>query len=319
MAASLYYKPSESSSLISIVVFVILGLPGSYFLAYAIGWSTASLVPGFRFFSILISLLSIALGSAMMGWFIVRYGKIRGEKFARFYGALFAIITYYISWAFWINELVLLNQYLPKELFHQYQALAESQQFMPRYLLLHPKVLWEWMLTVSDYGTWCFFGANTVSGWVLRVAWVIEGIILIPLPAHNFAQHLSTRPYDEINDRWYDYRELPRTPFIENEEYFKECVENGNESVIKELVLNKAPDNLNYSFITLYFSKGDTYYFSLQNVKVRDVFRNGRNERVELKNELIKIIQLSKASGEFLMSHFSDRFTPEILARLARK
>lgn len=271
-----YYKPSGKYSMLSLFYFAlasltVLPLLGLIY-AYCIWY-----IP-FFYINFLITIgLGFGVGITML--YVVRLGKIRNRKIATAFGVLGGLITLYFHWAVWVDLVINAGESYGSS---RIGITVSNIEFLQVFrLAANPQLLFQLIGEINNTGTWGF-KSIPVSGIVLSLIWIIEVLVVLLfscIPPRNASQV----PFCELNNEFFKDKKTPELAFIEDKEQIINSLQNDDiqhlESLMK--VNNKEQDN--HSIFTVYSSKNNEYYVSLENHTAKE---KGKFERKEIINYL---------------------------------
>lgn len=289
---AVYYSPSGKYSANALLVYLLVGVPMAIAWAYAYSFTLVRLQTAFvAFIPYILIVFFMARADSLM---VVFYGKIRSKELAGTLGIISAIVFVYVHWAVW-TDLALREH---AELMYTDFAIAYTEKFEKKFfptLLIKPDLLWDYHNKIGEVGTWGI-GDNNFSGIGLHIFWVIEASLFFSAVPFNFRDRVSSRPFCETDNDWFQYDELVPLTVIPQPADFVAKLEQGDYSRIYELQPTQREHE--HSFHLLYYSKSKEYYLKTFN---RVPKRNGDKESDSYhEQEVVKNIRIDSKAGNYL-------------------
>jgi hypothetical protein len=178
ISPGLYYKHSGRFSISGVAVAVGFGL----LVGLPCAWLYARLIHLNPF--VYVNLLAALLFGTLIGIAVesrLKAHKCRNTTVAAFAGLLVVLISYYVSWAVWLN------------IFAQTGILQ---------LLKHPVDMWQWALAVNESGTWSVQSSTRVNGGSLWIVWGFEAACIIGFAVYTAAHGMQEATYCESCDQF---------------------------------------------------------------------------------------------------------------------
>lgn len=257
----MYYKSSGKMSpmalayflLACLVIFPLLGL----IYAYAIWY-----IP----FIYIKFLLAAGFGFAI-GWvskvLVVEKGKVRSTSKALLLATLGALVAYYFHWVVWLDLLTNAQDG------NDYFAVSNIKIGEVISMAMQPLGVFSLLGFVNEFGTWGF-GDSAVSGTFLTVIWLIEFLIIMFF-AVTMSLGTASQPFCENTNQWFNKKNIGPFDYIRDTAAIVSKLEASDESFLSDLA-KKAETELNQSIFTIYDSKDNESYLSIENqiAKVED-------------------------------------------------
>jgi hypothetical protein len=183
MSSSLYYAHSGKFSIQGVAMGLVAGLAAAVVLGFI--YSYLILYIPFIYVNFLATAGFGALVGGVAAWGL-RRGKVRNTPVALSVVAIVAIGALYAAWVVWMYGFL--------------RRQETDLRLDLAVIALHPRLLFDLILAVSDEGAWQIKGM-TPTGPVLWVAWLIEASLIVGVPLFVAADPL-TEPFCESCERW---------------------------------------------------------------------------------------------------------------------
>lgn len=281
---SKYYQASGKFSLSSFIYFIltsaivlpILALIYTYLVWY---------IP-FIYINFFITIGFGFIVATAISLITIKKGKVRNSMLALVFGALGSVVALYFSWVIWVDLVINAGESYGNSRLGI--TTSNIKFFQVLELAFNPGVLFELISEINGIGTWGLRGA-TVSGTFLTVIWGIE--FLIVLVISMFVTYITAKsPFCEIDNKWFEEKELPAFNFIEKPEEMKANLESSNQNSFDELQPISDIKTESHSIFTLYFSKKGKNFLTIENKQAKV---NDKNETEFDNNEFIEYISIS--------------------------
>jgi len=178
------YKLSGRFTPIGIVTTLAAGLAAGVPLAFIYAWGIMR-IPEEKLSCFATLGYGALIGVAVA--FAGRWGRIRNQYLAGFLAVCAAVASYYLSWAFWLQNV------FHKFGQHELDAVA---------LMRRPDVLWNLMKAVNEYGTWGTAANKPTTGTELWIIWGFEALGVFSAAAATAVAILRVQPFCEPCQLW---------------------------------------------------------------------------------------------------------------------
>lgn len=288
-----YYKASGKYSPFSIFLLLILCLTVIPLL---------SLIYAFATWYIPIVYLSILLGAGLgylVGWlvykFVVRRGKIRNGMIASIWGLIAGLATLYFAWVWWLDILITISS---SETYPGIGEVLSNFSFLNALgLTLNPSGVFEIMKEVNQTGTWSLKSGDAVSGWPLRIVWIIEAAILVLIP-FLYNRVSSGEPFCEETGTWAEAKELAAYKPIDSSKFI-ERIDDGTMPDLEIIDLEKVEEAPQFTSMLLHSTQGGRHYLSAS----AQVPQLNKKDEIEYKaTELFEYLEISDALAQKLVA-----------------
>ena len=211
------YKESGKVPVPGLILYIVLGLFGSYLILSAYCQFICSFPAVlFRLAGMAVSLFLICL------WLVFLCGlaKIRRSRLVRILTLVMLLAAYYASRGVYITLVKDLWQYGSNEVYKQasasdsFRAAIRLWFVRPISLWIHPYQILKGLYEILPIGVGDS-GRKTLHGIWLLIFWLLEFQLLMTLPPY-LAQKRSQRPFDEINKTWNPSPETWTVSYVED-------------------------------------------------------------------------------------------------------
>lgn len=211
------YKESGKVPVPGLILYIVLGLFGSYLILSAYCQFICSFPAVlFRLAGMAVSLFLICL------WLVFLCGlaKIRRSRLVRILTLVMLLAAYYASRGVYITLVKDLWQYGSNEVYKQasasdsFRAAIRLWFVRPISLWIHPYQILKGLYEILPIGVGDS-GRKTLHGVWLLIFWLLEFQLLMTLPPY-LAQKRSQRPFDEINKTWNPSPETWTVTYVED-------------------------------------------------------------------------------------------------------
>lgn len=269
-----YYKPSGKYSILSLLYFVLtsvsllplLGLIYAYCIWY---------IP-FFYINFLIT-IGFGFGVGITMLYVVRLGKVRNRVIATALGILGALVALYFHWAVWADLVINAGESYGSS---RIGVTVSNIEFLQVFsLATHPQLLFQLIGEINNTGTWGF-KSIPVSGIVLSLIWIVEVLIVVVfscIPPRNASQV----PFCELNNEFFKDKKTPELNLIEDKEQILASLQNDDINHLESLTKVGNKETESHSIFTVYSSKNNEYYISLENQIAKE---KGKFDRKEIIN-----------------------------------
>jgi len=280
-----YYKPSGSYSPMAFLLFVLACLIVipilSTIYAYAIWYIP---IPYVNF--LVTGVFGFVVGLAVT-ILALKYGKVRNNTVATVLGILAGLWALYFHWAVWIDLVFHISESTQEG---DMIAVSNANFGEVLGLAMNPSALFSIMSEINEFGTWGIKGGS-VKGGFLTFIWIIEAIMIVGITVLSSSGQAG-KPFCELNQKWYNEKELAATSLISNPKEFIESLSQGNASALEGITTEADPKTQNHSKFTLFGNETNENYLSLSN------FVGTTNSKGELKMEEHIVASYLKVSEE---------------------
>ncbi len=265
-----YYRPSGKFNPLSILIFVGLCLTAFPLLgliyAYAIWY-----IP-FIYINFLIAAGFGFIIGLLINFLVVRKGKVRNTALAITFGVLGGLIGLYFHWAVWVDLVINAGEsYGTSRIGITSSNIKILEVFS---LAADPGALFALIGEINEFGTWGIRSA-TVSGTFLTIIWIVE-LLIVTVVSTLVPMGGSGAPFCEVNNKWFEEKELPPLSLVENVSQLIKDIGAKNEAAFDNLT--KATDlEKDHSVFTLYTAGKDENYLSIENKKA-EINKKGETE-----------------------------------------
>jgi hypothetical protein len=287
-----YYTPSGKYSPTSFILLLVLCftafplLGGLY--TYAI-WFIPFIYVNF----LITAAFAFSIG-ILMHKIVFRFGKVRNIRLGIVLAFLGGFAALYVHWVVWADLILNSTEVIGTSRIGIVKTSTNLDNLLT--IATQPKLLFQLMMEVSEYGTWGLFGM-TISGAMLWIIWVLEALTILT-GSVMIGIWQTKQPFCERSNTWFKDRALPPTSFIISKEDLVNELELGKDHILSSLHLHDVVfDNASYSQFTVYSSDQNEHYLSAQNMKKR-VGSKGEVEYEE--DPIIELISISSKTLKLL-------------------
>ena len=181
---NLTYKHSGKFTPVGISAGLITGLAAGSLLAYIYAWGIIKIDEQKA-----AALATLAYG-ALVGFaaaYGMKLGKVRNSKVGIAVAVVIAAISLYISWAFWVENIVVRFQ---------------QDDVNPYGLMTHPQALWDLIKLINQEGTWGMSEGSTTKGTELWAYWILEAAAILYAAGQAAYWFLEMQPFCEKCQLW---------------------------------------------------------------------------------------------------------------------
>jgi hypothetical protein len=178
------YKHSGKFTPIGVSAGVMTGLAAGFLLAYIYAWGIIKIDEQKA-----AALATLAYGAAvgLAAAYGMKLGKVRNSKVGIAVAVAIAAISLYISWAFWVENIVLRFQ---------------QDDVNPFALMTHPQALWDLIKLINQNGTWGMSEGDVTKGATLWAFWVLEALAILYAAGQAAYLLLEMQPFCEKCQLW---------------------------------------------------------------------------------------------------------------------
>jgi hypothetical protein len=287
-----HYEPSGKYSMLSLLYFVlasflilpILGLIYAYCIWY---------IP-FIYINLFIT-IGFGFGTGfIITFFAIKLGKIRNQVVASSLGILGSLIALYFHWSVWVDLVMNAGENYGSS---SIGFTVSNIDFMQVFLLAkNPGLLFNLIGEINKTGTWGI-SSIPVSGIFLALIWIIEAGIVMGV-SFLMTRKASRIPFCEINDHWFKENKIPELNFIDDKAQILSSIENDDETHFNSLSKAANKDLESHSVFTLFSSRNNEYYLTLEN-KTAKVNSKGKTEFDN--EEIVRYVAIKAPSAKILL------------------
>jgi len=282
------YKPSGKVSPVSVGILLAVSLIVTPLLAvvYVLIQNVMPLI-------YLNLLLTIGFGFALsyvIGYAVIKTGKVRSPKVAIVFGVVAAAIAGYIQWGIWLNH----------------KLAEDGLSFATAFsLLTQPDLMLNIIREINQIGHFSIgkFGRDgaPISGGMLSAIWIGEAAIITGIAVFR-PFIMSKLPYCEDHNKWFKKSALEPLGLIEQPAELLQKIEADDPSAFDAVERANRPDENFHSRWFLHSCDGDVSYLTIVNMlptyeknKVRFVEKviiDNMKISIEMKNALQERIKV---------------------------
>jgi len=178
------YQFSGRFTVIGVAAAIAAGLASGFPLALIYAWGIIR-IPDGRLSVFATIAYGAALGAAVA--LAAKWGKIRNAELVGFLAFCAAAVSYYCSWGFWVQDILVHFGERPVD------AVALMQQ---------PGELWELIKQINQSGTWGVTSSSTTKGIELWILWGIEALSVPGIAVLTAVSILRHEAFCESCERW---------------------------------------------------------------------------------------------------------------------
>jgi len=221
MSSSLYYRHSGKFPIQGAALGLVAGLAAAVVLSFI--YSYLILYIPFVYGNFFVTCGFGALIGGVAAWSL-RRGKVRNTPIALSVVAIVAIGALYAAWVVWMYAFL--------------RRQETDLRLDLAVIALHPRLLFDLILAVSDSGAWRILGV-TPTGPVLWIVWLIEASLIVGAALLVTTDKLS-EPFCESCERWSDGKEGIATVAAANAEELRSRLEAKDFAFLEALGAKKA-------------------------------------------------------------------------------
>lgn len=239
-------------------------------------------------------LITIGFGFAVgitMLYFVIRLGKVRNRKIASILGAFGGLVALYFHWSVWADLVINAGESYGNS---RIGVTVSNVEFLQVFTLAkNPGLLFELIGEINSNGTWGF-KSIPVSGIFLAIIWIIEAIMVIGFSL-LLARNASTVPFCELNNEFFKDKKTPELDFIEDKKQILNSLQNDDIAHLESLAKVADKEKDSHSIFTVYSSKNNEHYVTVENQKAK---QKGKFER----DEFLTYFAVSSQAAKTLLS-----------------
>ncbi len=288
-----YYQPSNKFSPLSFIYFLIACIALIPILALI--YSYAIWYIPFPYINFFITLgFGFAIG-LLVQKLAVGLGKVRNNTLAYAFGFLGALAGLYLSWAVWVDLVINAGETYGSDRIGFSVSNIKLEQVLE--LALQPGILFEIIGEIMNVGVWGFRN-TTVNGWFLGGIWIVEAVIVLFMGT-TIPPGKSSEPFCELNQKWFEERQLPAMSFLEPPMRAVSRLEDNDYEALKGIAHVPNPTTENHSIFTLYANETNENYLSIQNKRATT---NNKGETKFTDRDVVTYLRINEEFSNFLES-----------------